>query len=517
MLIAPVASPEIEMTGIVKKFGSLVANDHVDLSISCGEIRALVGENGAGKTTLMRILFGLYRPTAGTIRIRGKEVHFNSPHDAIASQLGMVHQHFMLFDDLAVTENIVYGMEPGRLGFVSRKAAAKEVSELAARYGFSIDPQAKLSSLSVGEKQRIEILKTLYRGANVIILDEPTAVLTPQERDDLFKVLRSLSDQGKTIILITHKLKEVMEISHKATVLRRGKLVGTVDTASASIEELASMMVGREVYLEVDKPEVEMNQPVLQVMDLTLTGNHGIKALDQVSFEVCSGEIVGLAGVAGNGQSELVDTLIGFVRPESGQILLNGEDITRASIAVRRKKGFSYIPEDRYKRGLAISESILDNLVMGFQHEEGISHRGWINRKYTRSWSEKILKQYDVRFSHPEENAGNLSGGNLQKLIIAREFSRVANFILADQPTRGVDIGATEYIYRQLIERRSRGDAILLISADLNEIMSVADRILVIFNGRIVSSIPANQAQEEVIGLYMAGIRSDPINGKVEK
>ncbi len=497
--------PEVEMIGIVKKFGDLVANDHIDLCIEKGEIRALVGENGAGKTTLMRILFGLYKPTAGKIRIRGKEVSFNNPHDAIAEQLGMVHQHFMLFEDLTVTENIIFGREPSQVGFINHKRSIQTVSELAEKYGFHINPEAKVSSLSVGEKQRIEILKTLYRGANVIILDEPTAVLTPQERDELFKVLRGLSSQGKTIILITHKLPEVVELSHRATVLRRGKLVGTVETKDTTIEELARMMVGREVFLTIEKPLAEIKQPVLQVKNLTLTGEHGLKTLNDVTFDVHGGEIVGLAGVAGNGQTELVDTLIGFTRADRGEIILNGKNITHESIATRRAQGFAYIPEDRYRRGLAITESILENLSLGFQNDENHSSHGMLTRRAAYQWAKGILDEYDVRLSSPEETAGNLSGGNLQKVILAREFSKPVNFILADQPTRGVDIGATEYIYQQIIARRNKGDAILLISADLNEIMSISDRILVIYAGMIVASIPINEAKEEDIGLYMSG------------
>jgi len=501
-------APEIEMIGIVKKFGDLIANDHVDLAIEPGEIRALVGENGAGKTTLMRVLFGFYRPNAGIIRVRGVEVNFSSPHDAIAYQLGMVHQHFMLFEDLTVAENIVYGIEPRRMGFIDRKKTLQNVKALAQKYGFQINPEARLSSLSVGEKQRVEILKTLYRGASVIILDEPTAVLTPQEREDLFKVLRNLSSQGKTIILITHKLNEVMELSHRATVLRRGKLVGTVETARTNVTELARMMVGREVFLQVDKPPVSVGDPVLQVKDLTLMGDHRLKTLDMVTFEVRGGEIVGLAGVAGNGQSELVDTLVGFTTPQSGQIILREKDVTHATIAQRRQLGFAYIPEDRYQRGLAITESITENLLMGFQHNPQISRRGIIDTRSTHKWAEEILNLFDVRLTHADEQASNLSGGNLQKVILAREFSRKSNFILADQPTRGVDIGATEFIYQQLIARRNQGDGILVISADLNEILSISDRILVIFNGRIVASIAAQEAHEEQLGLWMSGSHS---------
>jgi general nucleoside transport system ATP-binding protein len=497
--------PEIEMTGIVKCFGDLVADNHVDFAVEKGEIRALVGENGAGKTTLMRILFGLYRPNAGKIKIRGQEVTFASPHDAIAQRIGMVHQHFMLFNDLTVTDNIIYGMEPSRLGFVDQKKARAEVVELARSYGFTIKPDALLSVLSVGERQRVEILKTLYRGADVIILDEPTAVLTPQERNELFSVLRNLSRKGKTIILITHKLGEVMELSQRATVLRRGKLVGTVETNQTTIEELACMMVGREVFLKIDKSPVQTGEPVLSVRDLTITSEHRTPLLNSVSFEIYQGEIVGLAGVAGNGQTELVDALVGFIQPNSGIITLNGVNVTHQPISRRREMGIAYIPEDRYARGLAVTESVAENLAMGFQHTQAISYRGVIQQHKIQKWAASILKQFDVRLSNPNEVASNLSGGNLQKMILAREFSHPARFILADQPTRGVDIGATEFIYQQLVNRRNLGDGVLFISADLNEIISVSDRILVIFAGKIVKSIPASQTNEEELGLLMAG------------
>jgi general nucleoside transport system ATP-binding protein len=498
-------APEIEMQGIVKWFGNLLANDHVNLSIQKGEIRALVGENGAGKTTLMRILFGLHHPDAGTILVHGEEVRFNSPHDAIGRHIGMVHQHFMLFDDLTVTDNIIYGMEPKKAGFVDRKKAHNEVESLAGRYGFTIKPDAVLSSLSVGEKQRVEILKTLYRGAEIIILDEPTAVLTPQERDDLFKVLKNLSAQGKTIILITHKLNEVMELSNNASVMRRGEMIGTVETASTSIQELARMMVGHDILLQIDKPPCNPGNVVLGVNDLTLMDNHKRKTLDSVSFEVHGGEIVGIAGVAGNGQTELVDTLIGFKKPSRGKVLLNGADITHATITKRCEAGFAYIPEDRYRRGLAITEKICENLAMGFHRTPPISNSRIIHAKGIARWADAILKKFDVRFRSVDEPAGNLSGGNLQKIIVAREFSRPANFILADQPTRGVDIGATKFIFQQIIERRNRGDGILLISADLSEIISVSDRILVMFGGKIIANVLAKDAQEQQLGLYMAG------------
>lgn len=498
-------TPEIEMIGIVKSFDDLIANDHIDFSVEKGEIRALVGENGAGKTTLMRILFGLYHPDDGIVKIRGEKVGFNNPSDAINHRIGMVHQHFMLFNDLTVADNIIYGMEPKKWGFIDRKRAQSQVQELAQNYGFQIQPDARLSTLSVGERQRVEILKTLYREADIVILDEPTAVLTPQERDELFEVLRNLSEKGNTIILITHKLREVMELSDRATILRRGKVTGNVKTSETSVNELARLMVGREVYLKVDKPPKKIEAPVLSIKNLTLLSAHKRPVLDSISFDVHSGEIVGLAGVAGNGQTELIDILVGFYLPKSGSIILNGTDVTGKKITYRRNLGFSYIPEDRYTRGLAINEKISDNLAMGFHNSPPISNNGILDSKGVRQWAEQLLNEYDVRYGNTIDPASNLSGGNLQKLILAREFAHRSKFILADQPTRGVDIGATEFIYRQLIERRNSGDGILLISADLNEIISISDRILVIFAGKIVASIPANQAEEQELGLLMSG------------
>lgn len=498
-------TPVIEMKGIVKRFGDLVANDHVDLTIQPGEIRALVGENGAGKTTLMCILFGLYKADEGIIRIRAEEVDFHSPADAIKRQIGMVHQHFMLFEDLTVTENIIYGMEPRKWGFVDRGKAREQIQALSNQYGFNLKPDAVLGTLSVGERQRVEIVKTLYRGADVLILDEPTAVLTPQERDELFAVLRGLAQQGKTIILITHKLREVMELSHNASVLRRGRLVGTVQTSETSIEELARMMVGREVFLVVEKPPVSAGEPVLTVENVSLFEDHKRALLKDVSFKVRSGEIVGIAGVAGNGQTELVDVLVGLRHADHGKIWFNGTEATRMSIPERRETGLSYIPEDRYRRGLAITASVAENLAMGFHHREPISRHGIIDSKGLSSWANELVDEFDIRVNKVDEMAGNLSGGNLQKVVLARELSHSTKLILADQPTRGVDIGATEFIHRQLIERRNAGDAVLMISADLTEVMSVSDRILVICNGEIVADLPAAEAEEEQLGLLMAG------------
>lgn len=497
---------ELEMRGIVKRFGNLTANADVNLSIKKGEIRALVGENGAGKTTLMRILFGLYQPDDGEIRIRGRVVEFHSPRDAISHGIGMVHQHFMLFDDLSVAENVVFGKEPRRWGlFFDRNKAEQEVEELGNSFGLQIDPAARLGSLSVGERQRVEILKTLYRGANILILDEPTAVLTPQERDELFVILRRLADQGKTIILITHKLPEVMAVSHTATVLRHGVVAGTIKTSESSPRELALLMVGRDVMLNFERRPQEPGQEVLSVKNLFLNSSSSRPILKDISFMVRAGEIVGLAGVAGNGQTELIDILVGLRQADRGSILINGQDVTEENVLQRRQKGMSYIPEDRYRRGLAIVSSVAENLALGFHRRPPIGNRGIIRPRAMQVWAQNLIKDYDIRVSSAMEAAGNLSGGNLQKVVVAREFSHDSRLIIADQPTRGVDISATEFIHKMIINRRDAGDAVLLVSADLDEITSLSDRILVISEGRIVADILAEEANERELGLLMAG------------
>lgn len=497
---------EIEMRGIVKRFGNLTANADVNFSVEKGEIRALVGENGAGKTTLMRILFGLYPPDDGEIRMRGRVVEFHSPRDAISQGIGMVHQHFMLFDDLSVTENVVFGKEPRRWGlFFDKKKAEKEVEELGNSFGLRIDPAARLGSLSVGERQRVEILKTLYRGANILILDEPTAVLTPQERDELFVILRRLADQGKVIIFITHKLPEVMAVSHTATVLRQGVVTGTVNTSESSPKDLAHLMVGREVILDFERRPQEPGEEVLSVNNLLLNPSSSLPILNDISFMVRAGEIVGLAGVAGNGQTDLIDIIVGLRQPDRGNIFINGHDVTQENILQHRQKGMSYIPEDRYKRGLAVGASVAENLALGFQRKPPIGNRGLIRPRAMQVWAQDLIKEYDIRVSSVREAAGNLSGGNLQKVVVAREFSHDSRLIIADQPTRGVDISAIEFIHKRIIDRRDAGDAVLLVSADLDEIMSLSDRILVISEGRIVADVLAEEADERELGLFMTG------------
>ena len=497
---------EIEMRGIVKRFGSLTANADINFTVDKGEIRGLLGENGAGKTTLMRILFGLYPPDEGEIRMRGHVVEFHGPRDAISRGIGMVHQHFMLFDDLSVTENVVFGMEPRRWGgFFDQKRAQEEVADLAASFGLQVDPLARLGSLSVGERQRVEILKTLYRGANVLILDEPTAVLTPQERDELFVILRRLADQDKVIILITHKLPEVMAVTHTATVLQRGKVTGTVKTQESSPRELARLMVGRDVLLEFERRSQEPGIEALKVTNLQLKDIRARPILADINFQVRAGEIVGLAGVAGNGQTELIDIIVGLRKADEGEIQIGGIDVTSENILKRRQSGMSYIPEDRYQRGLATEASVAENLTIGFQRRAPIGERGLIQPRAMEKWANDLIKEFDIRVSSAREDAGNLSGGNLQKMVVAREFSHASRLILADQPTRGVDISATEFIHKKLIERRDAGDAVFLVSADLDEVMSVSDRILVISEGRIVADVLADSADERELGLLMTG------------
>jgi ABC-type uncharacterized transport system ATPase subunit len=497
---------EIEMRGIVKRFGGLTANSNVNFSVEKGEIRALVGENGAGKTTLMRILFGLYPPDDGEIRLRGQVVEFHGPRDAISNGIGMVHQHFMLFEDLTVTENVVFGMEPRRWGFFFNQVKAqKEVTDLSDRYGLKIDPKARLGTLSVGERQRVEILKTLYRGVNILILDEPTAVLTPQERDELFEILRRLASQGKTIIFITHKLPEVMAVTQTATILRRGKVTGTVKTTETSPKELARLMVGRDVLLDFERQTQDPDEEILGVENLLLEGSESLPILDGISFNVRAGEIVGLAGVAGNGQTELVDVIVGLRKADRGKVNIGGHDVTNESILQRRQKGLSYIPEDRYQRGLAIEVSVAENLILGFQRKLPLGRNGFIRPGKIQEWSEDLIREYDIRVSNAREAAGNLSGGNLQKLVVAREFSKESRLILADQPTRGVDISAIQFIHKKIIERRDAGDAVLLVSADLDEIMALSDRILVISEGHIVANVHASDANEHELGLLMTG------------
>ncbi len=502
--------PEIELRDIVKKFPGVVANNHISLSVEKGEIRALVGENGAGKTTLMRILYGLYQPDEGDILIRGQKVVFHSSLDAIRAGLGMVHQHFMLFPSLNVFENVIYGSEPTQFGLIDRTAARRRVEELVEQYGLYVDPDANVGQLPVGVRQRVEIIKTLYRNASILILDEPTAVLTPQEKDDLFKILRRLAENGKTIIFITHKLREVLEISDNATVLRDGAVTTTLRTADTTREEIARHMVGRDVVLRVTKPPREPGEVVLQVQDLTVNNNLRRVAVKGVSLEVRAGEIVGVAGVAGNGQTELIEALTGLRSPASGRILLHDNDIIRASVAARRRAGVAYVPEDRAHVGLALDARLSENLLMGYERQPEFSRRGLLDFNAVREHAQQLIAQYGIKTANYLEAAAHLSGGNLQKGVVARELDHRAPLLIAEQPTRGVDVASIEFIHQQLIDYRMRGHAILLVSAELSEILSLSDRILVMYEGRVVGEVASAQATEQGLGLLMTGGQREP-------
>jgi general nucleoside transport system ATP-binding protein len=496
----------IEMRGIMKVWPGVVANDHVNFSVRKGEIHALVGENGAGKTTLMNILYGLIKPTSGEIFVDGKLAPIHSPRDAIALGIGMVHQHFMLIPVMTVGENITLGYEPVTRGdFYDRAGARQQIDELTRRYGLILDPDARMGDLPVGLQQRAEIVKTLYRGADILILDEPTAVLRPQESDELFGVLRGLVQGGKTIIFITHKLREVMAISDRITVMRRGKVAGHLVTSETGEQEIARMMVGRDVLLRVEKAEAKLGPPALKVEHLVAESDRGVSALHDVSFEVHQGEILGIAGVEGNGQSELVEVLAGTRPATSGRVLLGDRDITNLGARSIRSAGVSHIPEDRRGAGLVLNYSVAYNLVLGRQRSESFTWRGIVLRlQAILRWAKRLIGAFDIRTPSPEAPARTLSGGNQQKIIIAREISSEPRVLLAAQPTRGVDIGAIEFIHRRIVQQRDAGAAVLLVSAELDEIRSLSDRIAVMYEGHIVSVEPAGTSEER-LGLLMTG------------
>ncbi len=503
----------IELRGIVKRFPGVLANDHIDLQVEKSEIRALVGENGAGKTTLMRILYGLYRPDEGEIYLNGEKAVFHSPMEAIRAGLGMVHQHFMLFPSLSVSENIIYGSEITKAGFVDIDTAHKRVEELADRYGLRVDPKARVGTLPVGVRQRVEILKMLYRDAKTLILDEPTAVLTPQERDGLFTILRELARQERTIIFITHKLNEVMDISDNATVLRGGRVSGTLKTADTSPEEISRLMVGREVLFRIQKTSSETGKTVLNVENLEVQNETGRRLVREVSFDVRQGEIVGIAGVAGNGQTELVEALTGLRKTDGGTVSMQGRDITHGSVEERRLAGLTYIPEDRGHVGLALNASVSDNLIMGYQRSEPISRKLILSYPSIREFSQKLIERFAIKVSQAREKTANLSGGNLQKVVLARELGHNSALLVAEQPTRGVDVGSIEFIHQELLNYRQAGKGILLISAELSEIRSLSDRILVMYEGEIVGELDPDDPEttEERLGLYMAGAVRDQV------
>jgi general nucleoside transport system ATP-binding protein len=494
------------MRGITRAFPGVVANDHVDLTVRPGEIQALVGENGAGKTTLMNILYGLVHPDSGEILIDGAPANIRGPREAIARGIGMVHQHFMLIPVFSVGENIMLGREPVTgPDFFDRARARTEIAELSRRYGLALDPDARTGDLPVGLQQRAEIVKVLYRGANILILDEPTGVLTPQESKELFVVLRGLVKTGKTIIFISHKLKEVLEISDRITVMRRGKVVGHLVTKETNEEEIATMMVGRAVLLRVDKKPAQPGAVTFKVENLTANADGGVPTLKGVSFELRQGEILGIAGVEGNGQSELMEVLAGTRRATGGRILLGDKDVTAFDARTERDAGIAYIPEDRRGAGLVLSYSVADNLILGRQRSPAFSwHEILLRLLAIRDWARKLVKEFDIRTPTIDTAARNLSGGNQQKIIVAREIASHPRVLLAAQPTRGVDIGAIEFIHRRLVAERDAGTSVLLVSAELDEVRSLSDRIAVMYEGKIVSVEPGD-APEERLGLLMTG------------
>ena len=495
----------LELKGITKRFPGVVANDGVDFDLERGEVHALLGENGAGKSTLMNVLYGLYQPDEGEIRLNGKPVSIRSPKDAIDLGIGMVHQHFMLIPVMTVAENIVLAAEPTRAGvFLDYDAAVKRVQEIARTFNFAIEPRARVQSIGVGQQQRVEILKALHRGAESLILDEPTAVLTPQEAHELFGILRSLTQEGMSVVFISHKLNEVLEIADRITVLRRGKKIETLPRAGATTEKLARLMVGRDVLLRVEKPPSEPGEPLLQVNGLSVTDDRGLEAVHDVSFDVRAGEIVGIAGVDGNGQSELVDALTGLRRPTSGRIVVAGKDITGRGARSSFDAGEGHIPEDRHRYGLVLDFNLAENLALHDYRREPDSKIGWLFPKRLLSRARRLLKEFDVRGGSPQTLASALSGGNQQKLVIAREVARDPRVLVSAQPTRGLDIGAIEFVHRRLVEERDEGRAILLVSLELDEILSLSDRILVLYEGRFVAEYGPDVSDEQ-LGIAMTG------------
>ncbi|MGX1901715.1 nucleoside ABC transporter ATP-binding protein [Thermolongibacillus altinsuensis] len=495
----------IEMLNIRKVFGNFVANDNITLQLKKGEIHALLGENGAGKSTLMNVLFGLYQPDGGEIRVKGKTVKIANPNVANDLGIGMVHQHFMLVDTFTVTENIILGSEPTKRGQIDMKRAEQEVRELSERYGLAVDPTAKIADISVGMQQRVEILKTLYRGADILIFDEPTAVLTPQEIQELIQIMKTLVKEGKSIILITHKLKEIMEVCDRVTVIRRGKGIGTLNVSETNPNELAAMMVGREVHFKTEKKPPKVGKPVLEIKDLVVKDSRGVTVVDHLNLTVHSGEIVGIAGVDGNGQSELIEAITGLIKSESGSIKLNGKEIRNLTPRQITEAGVGHIPQDRHKHGLVLDFPIAENMVLQTYYKEPYSKNGILNFKKIYEKARQLIQEFDVRTPDEYTKARALSGGNQQKAIIGREVDRDPDLLIAAQPTRGLDVGAIEFIHKRLIEQRDKGKAVLLVSFELDEIMNVSDRIAVIYEGKIVAIVDPKETTEQELGLLMAG------------
>ncbi len=503
----------VEMLNITKEFPGIIANDNITLKLKRGEIHALLGENGAGKSTLMSVLFGLYQPEKGEIRKDGEVVKINNPNDANELGIGMVHQHFKLVEIFTVLENIILGVEPNKMGFLQKKEARKKVMDLSQKYGLMVDPDALIEDITVGMQQRVEILKMLYRDNEILIFDEPTAVLTPQEIKELLQIMKEFANEGKSILFITHKLNEIMEVADRCTVLRKGKYIGTVDVKDTTKEELSKMMVGRDISFTVDKKEMESGEVVLSVRDLTVASKtNKNNAVKNVSFDVRAGEIVCIAGIDGNGQTEFVNALTGLDKVSSGNITLCNQDITKASVRNRSIAGMSHIPEDRHKHGLVLDYKLEENLVLQRYWQPEFQKRGFIKFDAVRKYSEKLIENYDIRSGQgPITVVRSMSGGNQQKAIIAREIDKDHELLVAVQPTRGLDVGAIEYVHKQLVARRDAGKAVLLVSLELDEVMNVSDRILVMYEGEIVGELDPKTTTVQELGLYMSGAKRDVV------
>lgn len=505
--------PVVELKGITKRFPGIVANDSISLQLKKGEIHALLGENGAGKSTLMNILFGLYQPDEGSIEVNGQPVTIDSPNKAIDLGIGMVHQHFKLVQPFTVTENIILGMEPKKGLNINHKSASRKVKELSEQYGLKINPNAKIQDISVGMQQRVEIVKTLYRGADILIFDEPTAVLIPQEIRELMIIMKRLVAEGKSIILITHKLKEIMEIADTVTIIRRGKVIDTVHVGETSAEQLAEKMVGRQVSFKVDKQPAKPDSPILEVKGVTTKNKEGVNALNGISFHVKAGEILGIAGVDGNGQSELIEALTGLRKIDDGSIKVKGQEIANQRPRMISESGVSHIPEDRHKHGLVLDFAMNENMVLQTYFHKEYSRNGFLNYDAINKQAQRLIEKFDVRTPGLETKARSLSGGNQQKAIIAREIDKDPDFLIAAQPTRGLDVGAIEFVHKELIEQRDKGKAVLLVSFELDEILNVSDRIAVIYEGQIVGEVLPDQTNDQELGLMMAGSKKHEQGG----
>jgi simple sugar transport system ATP-binding protein len=513
--------PALQAVGITKRFPGVLANDHVNFTLQKGEIHALLGENGAGKSTLMNIFYGLYQPDEGEISINGRPTQITSPHDAISQGIGMVHQHFMLVPPLTVTENIMLGQETkidstkflGPIATLNRRKVARDINALSSQYGLMVDPEAVVQDLPVGAQQRVEIIKALYRNADILILDEPTAVLTPQEADELFTIMRTLIGQGKSIVFITHKLREVLAVADTISVMRAGQMVGTVRPADATQEILAEMMVGRKVILSIDKEDSKPGQQVLRVEDLRVEDDRKHMAVDGVSLEVRAGEILGVAGVQGNGQTELTEALTGLRHSSEGHVYILEHETTNMNPRQVKEKGTSHVPEDRHKHGLVLTFPTRDNLVLNTYYQPPFAKGIEMEYSAIGSFAGEMVNIFDIRTPSIMTPVGSLSGGNQQKVIVARELSRPVQLLIASQPTRGLDVGSIEFIHHRIVEARDKGAAVLLISAELDEIMSLSDRIAVMYKGRILAVVDAKTATREQLGLLMAGVTKESAHG----